>query len=181
MSSPKETSTQRSLRVISQNTDAFAERNEENRDRAADILDEILKKNTDKYNLTEAEIEDIVDYYRNGDDPTSIYKKFFPTKRIPEHTFFAMISETNVRSRNEVKEEERRWFNLTPAQKKAEKLAVKAAAAAKQAFMDKIMKEEQQKTRHREQSYGLGVGTKKRGKKRGKKGGKKSKRRIGRS
>ena len=92
---------QRSLEVICENTNDFAERNVKNRERSSQILGNILVNNEDKYKLTKKEINTVVDYYENEDDPISVYERFLKN-RMPKHKFCAMVNESNVKTRAEV-------------------------------------------------------------------------------
>lgn len=178
---------ERSLRVIGENTDKFALKNINNREQSGTILFQIFEKNSDKYNtqynnLTKKEKDLAVDDYMNETAPTTVYDKYLKNS-MPEHIFYAMVNESNVRSRNEVLEEKSRINKLTPAQRQAEALAealaVKNAKIAHDAFIASVIKEEREKRIANEISrsnaiLGLGVRTKKRR-------GKKSKKRIRRS
>jgi hypothetical protein len=174
---------ERSLRVIGENTDKFALKNINNREQSANILFQIFEKNSDKYNtqynnLTKKEKDLAVDDYMSEIAPTTVYDKYLKNS-MPEHIFYAMVNESNVRSRNEVLEEKSRINKLTPAQRQAEALAVKNAKIAHDAFLARVKQEEREKRIANEISrsnaiLGLGVRTKKRR-------GKKSKKRIRRS
>ena len=175
MSSPKETLRERSLRITCDNVDIFAEKNLGIRQQSAKILSQILAKNTDKYNLTEEEKSDVIDYYENEDAPTTIYDRFLK-KRMSKPAFCTMVAESNVRARDEVKAEKLAYSLQTPAEKQADALAVKNAKLASRAYIDRVMAEEQIKQQNNTDAaarkiLGFGFGTKKRR-------GKKNKRRT---